>query len=107
MIDFEDWEKLEIKIGKVKQAEKIEKSDKLLKLEVDFGDDIRTIVSGIAKKYSPEDVIGKQMPFITNLKPREIFGVESQGMILACHDEEDNPVLLHPDKKVKTGSKIS
>ncbi len=107
MINFEDWTKLDIKIGEIKDVEKIEKSDKLLKLTVDFGDETKIIVSGIADKYSPEDVIGKQTPFITNLEPREIFGVESQGMILACHDEEGNPVLLYPDRKVQAGSKIS
>jgi len=104
---YEDFKKIEMKIGKVIVAEKIEKSDKLLKLEVDFGEEKRTIVSGIAEVYEPDNLIGKQMPFVTNLEPRTIFGIESNGMIIAAHDEEDKPVLLFPDKKTPDGSLLS
>ena len=107
MIDFDAWKNIDIRIGTIISAEKIEKSKKLLKLTVDFGDETRVIVSGIASNYSPDDIVNKQMPFVTNLEPREIFGIESQGMILACHDEEDNPILLYPEKPVRSGNKVS
>jgi methionine--tRNA ligase beta chain len=108
MITYNDFQKLEIKIGTIKEAEKIEKSDKLIKLIVDLGEEeLRTIVAGIGQKYSPEDLIDKQIPILTNLEPRELFGVLSNGMILAANDSDDLPVLLHPDKKIKSGSKIS
>ena len=107
MINYEDFKKVEMKIGKVIAAEKIEKSNNLLKLEVDFGDEKRTIVSGIAEVYEPDDLVGEQMPFVTNLEPRTIFGIESNGMILAAHDEEDKPVLLFPDKETPDGTDLS
>lgn len=107
MINYEDFKKVEIKIGTIKEAEKVEKADKLLKLTVDFGEETRTIVSGIAKWYDPENLIGKQMPFVTNLEPREMFGIESQGMILAAHSSDDSAVLLNPDKEVPAGVELS
>lgn len=107
MITFKDFEKIEIKIGKVLSAEKVPETDKLLKLEVDFGvDDKRTIVSGIAHAITPEDILNKEVPFITNLEPRTIKGIESQGMIMVAIDEEDKPVLLHPTKDVPAGSEV-
>lgn len=105
MITFEDFEKLEIKIGKVLTAEKVPETDKLLKLEVDFGEsEKRTIVSGIAHAITPEEITGKEMPFITNLEPRTIRGIESNGMIMVVIDDEENPVLLNPTREVKPGS---
>lgn len=104
-ITFEDFKKLEIRIGKVLTAEKVEGTEKLLKLEVDFGDFKRQIVSGIAKFYNPEDLVGKEYPFIVNLEPRIIRGIESQGMILAVGDGEEI-VLLEPDKEVPAGSMV-
>jgi len=121
MITYEDFQKIEIKIGKVLSAERVPETDKLLKLEVDFGDlpatpeqaqacdggrEIRTIVSGIAHAIAPEDIIGKQLPFVTNLEPRTIRGIESQGMIMVAIDDEEKPVLLNPAKEVKSGSMI-
>ena len=103
MINIEDFKKLEIKIGKVISAEKVEGADKLLKLEVDFGEFKRQIVSGIAEFYIPENLTGKEFPFIVNLEPRIIRGVESQGMILAV-DAGDGVILLNPDKEVEAGS---
>lgn len=105
-ITFEDFEKLEIRIGKILTAERIEGTDKLLKLSVDFGGSSkRQIVSGIAQFYPPEKLVGKQFPFAVNLEPRIIRGVESQGMILAISAGE-KIVLLKPQKKVPTGSVI-
>lgn len=104
-VTFEDFAKLEIRIGKILTAEKIEGADRLLKLEVDFSDYKRQIVSGIAEFYKPEDLVGKLSPFIVNLESRIIRGVESQGMILAA-GTPDGVSLLHPDKEISLGSLI-
>lgn len=107
LIKFEDFEKVEIKIGLVLSAERVPETDKLLKLEVDFNEENnRTIVSGIAHAISPEEIIGNEMPFVTNLEPRTIKGIESQGMIMVAIDEEDKPVLLHPTKEVSAGTEV-
>lgn len=105
MINYDDFSKLEIRIGTVVSAEKIEDADKLLKLEFDFGDEKRQIVSAIAEFYQPEDLLGKQLPVLVNLEPRNFRGVESQGMILAADDGE-TVVLLQPDKKIAPGGKV-
>ncbi|MBI2049395.1 methionine--tRNA ligase subunit beta [Candidatus Roizmanbacteria bacterium] len=105
IVKFEDFKKLEIRIGKIINAEKIEGADRLLKLEVDFSDFKRQIVSGIALFYKPEELIGKKCPFLVNLEPRTFKGVESQGMILAVGVDEE-AVLMHPDKDVVEGSLI-
>lgn len=110
-ISFDDFKKVEIRIGKVVSAEPVEGSEKLLKLQVDFGMNeageaqVRQILSGIAKQYSPETLVGTLHPFAFNLAPRAIMGMESQGMILAA-DGQDGPVLLVPDKEVPPGSAI-
>ena len=105
-ISFEDFKKLDVRIGTVLTCEKMEGSDKLLKLEVDFGEFKRQIVSGIAEFYAPEYLVGKQCPFIVNLEPRTIRGVESQGMILAADPGDNTAVLLHPEKQLPNGSII-
>ncbi len=104
-ISFEDFMKLDIKIGKIKSAEKVEGADKLLKLTVDIGEREITLAAGIAQFYNPEDIIGKEIPVLVNLKPRKIRGILSQGMMLAA-DEDGKPVLLHPEKEVKPGSVV-
>ena len=104
-VSFEDFIKIEIKIGKILSAEKVEDSDKLLKLEVDFGEEKRQIVAGIGKSYEPENLIGKECPFAYNLAPRMLKGLESQGMIL-CPSDDGKPVLLHPDKEISPGSLV-
>ena len=81
-IEFDDFTKLDIRVGTILEAEKVAKTKKLLQLKVDVGIDVRTIVSGIAESFSPEDIIGRQVTVLTNLAPRKIRGVESQGMIL-------------------------
>lgn len=103
MINFEDFKKLDIRIGKILTAEKIENSDKLLKLEVDFGEEKRQIVSGIAEFFTPESLIAKEAPFVINLEPRVLRGVESAGMILAA-SVDGKAVLLHPGEEVPPGS---
>jgi len=108
-ISFEDFVKLDIRVGKIISAERVEGSDKLIKLEVDFGVDEagqqakRQILAGIGKIYAPEQLVGKECPFAYNLAPRMLKGLESQGMIL-CPSDNGSPVLLHPDKEIPPGS---
>lgn len=104
-ISFDDFMRLDIRIGRIVSAEKVEGTDKLLKLEVDTGDERRTLVAGVAHVYEPEDLIGKELPVLLNLEPRKIRGLVSHGMILAA-DVEGLPVLLHPDKDVPPGTVI-
>lgn len=105
MVTFEDFKKLDIRIGKILSAEKVENTDKLLKLIIDFGDEKRSVVAGIADCYQPFEIIGKEIPVILNLEPRKIRGVESKGMVLAV-DVGNKPVLLYPEKEVPPGSVI-
>lgn len=104
-ITYDDFAKLDVRMGTIITCQKIENADKLLKLEVDFGDFKRQIVSGIAMWYTPEDLVGKQCPFLINLEPRTFRGVESQGMLIAT-GTDDSAVLLFPDKQVPNGSEI-
>jgi methionyl-tRNA synthetase len=105
-MNIEEFQKIDLRIGKIIVAEKIKNSEKLLRLEVDFGDEWRQIVSGIAEYYTPEELIGKKAVFVLNLDSKIIRGVESQGMILAGEDENGNLALLVPDKEIKEGTKI-
>lgn len=104
-ITFEDFKKMDIRIGRIISVEKVEGADKLLRLEVDFKAERRQIVAGIAEFYSPEELVGKECPFLLNLEFRKFKGVESQGMLLAA-DMDGSPVLLHPDKEIPEGSII-
>ncbi len=106
-ISFEDFSKMDIRIGKILKAERVEKSKKLLKLQVDTGIDVRTVMSGIAEYFSPEDIINKQVTILVNLAPRKIMGVESQGMILMAADKDGVLRLLQPSEAVQPGSMIS
>jgi methionyl-tRNA synthetase len=106
-IVYDDFVKMDIRIGTVTDAEKVKKSNKLLKLEVNTGVDNRTIVSGIAKYFEPEDVIGKQVTVLLNLAPRNIMGIQSQGMILLAEDSDGNLVFITPDDHVLNGSSVS
>lgn len=105
MATIDDFGKIEIRLGTVTEAELVPDTDKLIQLSVDFGDEIRTIVSGIAHKVSPEDMVGRQFPFITNLEPRTIRGVESNGMILAANNEEAL-ALLSPTADMPPGTRV-
>lgn len=105
MISFDDFQKLDIRIGTILVAEKVEGTDKLLKLSVDLGEETRTLVAGIAEDYKPEDITGKQIPILINLEPKKLRGIESNGMILAV-DIDGKATLIHPDKQVPDGSKI-
>jgi len=103
MISFDDFKKLDIRIGTIKDAAPVEGSGKLLKLTVDLGNEVRTIVAGIAQWFPPNQIIGKQIPILVNLEPRTLKGIESQGMMLAA-DHEGKAVLLSPDQKIPSGS---
>ncbi len=107
MISIDDLEKLDIRIGTIKNVEQVPGSEKLYKEIVDFGPEIgeKQILSGIQKYFTPEDLMGKQALFIVNLEPREMMGLTSEGMLLAT-DGENGPVLLVPTQEVPNGSKI-
>lgn len=105
LIDFSVFEQVELKAGKVLEAENVKKSEKLLKLKVDVGDGGRTIVAGIAKSYNPEDLKGKTIAVVANLKPAKLMGIESQGMVLAAFDGERHNVMILPDA-VPAGTRI-
>lgn len=106
-IVYDDFAKLELKAGTVTACEKVAKADKLLKLEVDLGTEKRTIVSGIALHYTPEEMVGKQVVVVTNLAPRKMKGIESQGMILTAEDSDGKLQLLKPENPVSPGSNVS
>lgn len=106
-VTIDDFSKLDIRVGKVLAAEKMEKSDKLLKLTVDTGVDQRIVLSGIAKHYTPEEMVGKQVTLIANLAPRKMMGIESQGMILMAEDADGKLRLLQPNEVVIPGSTVS
>ena len=106
-IQFDDFMKLDLRIGTILEAKKVEKSNKLLQFLVDTGVDKRTILSGIAKHYSPEEMVGKQVTIIANLAPRKMMGTESQGMILMAEDNAGKLRLIQPNEDVEPGSVIS
>ncbi len=104
-VTIDEFKKLDIRIGRIVKAEKIEKSRKLIKLEVDVGNEVRQIVAGIAETYRPEELVGKLVVVLVNMKPAKLMGVESRGMLLAA-DVEGKAVLLTPEKDVPTGSRV-
>jgi len=107
-VSFEDFTKLDIRIGTILEAEKVKKTKKLLHLKVDIGSEIRTIVSGIAESYLPEEVVGKQVSVLVNLAPRAIKGIESQGMILMAENAEGKLSFVHPSEDyIKSGNSVS
>lgn len=105
MISFEEFQKIDLRVGKVIEAENVEGSEKLLKLKIDLGREIRQIVAGIAQFYKPEDLIGKEIIVVANLEPKVLRGLESQGMLLAA-EANGKISLLIPDQKVPPGAKI-
>ncbi len=107
-IKYTDFAKVEFLVGEIKQALEVEESEKLLRLQVDFGEEnLRTVFSGIKKWYSPADLIGKKTVFVTNIAPRKIMGEESQAMIFGAEDESgENMSVLFLDKDLPVGSKV-
>ncbi len=98
---------MDIRIGTILEAERVPKSDKLLKLKVDDGLGGRQILSGIAKHIAPEDIIGKQVTFLANLAPRKMMGLESQGMILMAEDRDGKLALIAPGEQIWNGGTVS
>lgn len=105
-IPYEDFQKVQLRIARIMEAEKVEKTDKLMKMQIDLGTEQRQIIAGIAAKYSPEELVGKQVVVVANLEPAKIRGVESNGMLLAASNEDGDLALLIPDKEITNGSKI-
>ncbi len=104
-IGIEDFARVDLRIGKILSAERVEKSDKLMKLKVDIGTEIRQVVAGIGKNYAPEDLVGKAVVIVTNLKPAKLMGIESQGMLLAASSGESLAVVTL-DREIKPGSRV-
>lgn len=107
-VNFSDWEKLDLRVGKIVKAEDIEGADKLYKLTVDLGKEIgkRTLCAGIKQHYSKEDLKGRKIIVFVNLEPRKLKGIESQGMMLAAVNEDEKISLLSPSEEIEIGSKV-
>jgi methionyl-tRNA synthetase len=106
-ISIDDFVKVEMRVGQVKAAEKVKGADKLLKLEVDIGSEVRTIVAGIAEKYSPEKIVGMKVVIVANLQPRKLRGIESNGMIVAASiGDKGLPVLASFLEDVPIGARL-
>ncbi len=106
-VAFDDFAKMDIRIGEIVAAEKMEKSKKLLKLQVNDGFVTRTILSGIAEHFAPEDLVGKQVTFLANLAPRKMMGIESEGMILMAEDADGSLALVQPNKPIWNGGTVN
>jgi methionine--tRNA ligase beta chain len=105
-ISFEDFQKLDLRVGKIIEASQIPGSRNLIKMTVDFGTEKRQAVAGLVQWYKPQDLVGKKCAFILNLQKRKMMGVESQCMILAADDDKGNVIVLQPEKDIAEGSKI-
>jgi methionine--tRNA ligase beta chain len=105
-VTFEEFQKLDLRVGKITEANQIPGSRNLIRMMVDFGEEKRQAVAGLLQWYKPEDLVGKKCAFILNLKRRTMMGVESQCMILAAEDDAGNVVVLHPDKDIAEGSRV-
>ena len=102
-ISYEDFKKLDLRVAKILEAERVENSEKLIKLQIDLGEEKCQIVAGIGKFYNPEDLINKQIVLVCNLEPKALMGLESNGMLLAASNE-DQISLLIPDQEIPPGS---
>lgn len=105
-ISFEEFQKLDMRIGKIVEANQIPGSRNLIRMIVDFGTEKRQAVAGLLQWYKPENLVGRKCAFILNLQRRKFMGVESQCMILAAEDEKGNVVILQPEKDIEIGSKV-
>ncbi|MCR4369085.1 MAG: methionine--tRNA ligase [archaeon] len=104
-IEYSDWQKLDIRIGTVIEAKKAQNADKLIVLQIDFGEEKKQVVTAMAEFFDANYFVGKQIPVIVNLKPRTMRGLESAGMIVSA-EADGKPVLLHPENKIANGSKV-
>jgi len=105
-ISFEEFQKLDLRIGKITEANQIPGSRNLIRIIVDFGTEKRQAVAGLMQWYKPQDLVGKKCAFILNLQKRKMMGVESQCMVLAAEDDKGNVVVLQPEKDIAEGSRI-
>lgn len=105
-ISFEEFQKLDLRIGKILEANQIPGSRNLIKMAVDFGTEKRQAVAGLLQWYKPQDLVGKECAFILNLQRRKLMGVESQCMVFAAEDDKSNVVVLQPEKDIAEGSRI-
>jgi methionyl-tRNA synthetase len=106
-IVYDDFAKIDLKVGTIVSAEKVEKADKLLKLQIDLGFEVRTVVSGIAMHYQPDAIVGKQVVVVANLAPRKMRGIESNGMILMSEDKAGKLHFVSPESVTDNGSGVS
>ena len=105
-ITFDEFQKLDLRVGKIVEANQVPKSKKLIRIIVDFGTEKRQAVAGLLQYYKPEELVGKKCVFILNLQKRMLAGLESQCMVLAAEDDQGNVVVLQPEKDIVEGSKI-
>lgn len=106
-INYEEFSKVKLRVAEILSAERVEGSDKLLKLQVSLGNnETRQIVAGIGKQYQPEELTNKKIIIVANLEPRKLMGLESQGMLLAASTEEVGPILLTPDVNIDPGAEV-
>ena len=105
-ITIEDFAKVELRVGVVKSAERVQGADKLLKLTVDIGDEVRQVLAGIALAYQPEELVGRKVVIVANLAPRKMRGVESNGMLLAASAADGKPVLCTFAEEIPVGAKV-
>ena len=107
LVSFNEWEKLDLRAGKIVKVEDVENADKLYKLEIDLGNEKRTVCAGLKKHYSKKQLEGKRCVLFCNLEPRIMKGIKSEGMILAAVSEDESQVkLIQPDKDIELGSRI-
>ena len=105
-ISFEDFQKLDLRIGKIAEANQVQGSRNLIKMIIEFGKEKRQAVAGLLQYYKPEELVGRKCAFILNLQKRKLMGIESQCMILAAEDDRGNVVVLQPEKDIDEGSRI-
>ncbi|MEM0024261.1 MAG: methionine--tRNA ligase subunit beta [Thermofilaceae archaeon] len=105
-VSFEEFQKLDLRVGKVVSAERVQRARKLLLLKVDIGGELRTLVAGLAEYYAPEQLVGKEIVVVANLEPKVIMGLKSEGMLLAAV-VNGKPVLIVPESEVPPGTRIS
>ena len=106
-ISFEDFVKIDLRVGKILKANRVPKTDKLMELLLDLSSEQRTVVSGIAHQYDPDELIGKQVTVVCNLSARKIRGIRSQGMILMAENEDGTLQFISPSSEIQTGSRVS
>lgn len=105
-VKFEEFQKLDLRVGRILSAERVQRARKLLLLKVDVGGEVRTLVAGLAEHYAPEQLVGKEIVVVANLEPKVIMGLRSEGMLLAAV-VDGRPVLIVPESEVPPGSRIS